>query len=474
VRSRSTYDVVVAGGGTAGAIAAIAAARTGARTLVIERYGYLGGVLSLGMGLLGSVDAEGYWALGGIGRELTARLQASGGATAAALNPAFGSILGQDPELLKLELLEMALDDGVDLLFHATVIDAMVDDGQVRALLVATKRGVELVPCRAVVDCTGDADVVAAAGGQFSYGRGDGPVVQPVSRIFRVGGVDLDAVFGYLERHPAELRLPKGWGGTSPSTDYLRSTPGVTFDAFPDLIEKAKAAGDFPIPRSYVGMYTLPGRDDVGINLTRAQGIDGTDPDSVTRAEVETQRQMLAAVRFLRRYVPGFADCVLISAPHQLGVRETRHIISEYLLSRSDVMSGADFDDQVGRGAYPLDLHDPAPDETVLGARVPGGGVTLLPLRRSYGIPRRCLVPRDLANMTVGGRCIAATHEAAGSVRGQAVCMVTGHAAGTMAALASADGGAVSDVPLSALRSTLVKQGAILGRTAEDRLGADG
>lgn len=455
MHTRARYDVLVAGGGTAGAIAAIAAARTGARTLLVERYGALGGALGLGMNLLGAADAEGCWALGGIGRELIDRLVETGGATPPALDPQFGSVLAQDPELLKLTLLAMAVEADVELLLHATIVDVVAgEDGPV-GLRVATKRGLERIPARVIVDCTGDADVAAGAGAEFTIGRPGDHLAQPASRIFRVAGVDMEQVWDYLADHPEDLAPPKHWTGGAYDIAHLRETPGVTVEGFGSLIREARDAGDWRIPRYRLGLYTLPGSDVVGINVTRTHGVDGTDPDALSRAEVETSLQMLEVMRFLRGYVPGFERATLVSSPYQVGIRETRHVHGGYRLGERDVMEGRSFDDQIGRGAYPLDVHH---------VESGSGGSTLWPVARSFGIPVRCLIPEGLDRLVVGGRAISATHEAAGSIRGQAVCMVTGHAAGVVAAMSAAQSCAPRALDVSALQELLRSQGAVLER----------
>jgi hypothetical protein len=452
---RDFYDVVVLGGGTAGAIAAIAAARTGARTLLIERSPSLGGALGLGMNFLGAADGEGYWALGGIGRELIDRLAAQDAATPVSPDPQFGSVLAADPEQLKLELLDMTVQAGVRLLLHAPLVDAGVDDQRVQ-VTVATKRGLERVRAAVAIDATGDADAAASAGAEFTIGRPGDHKAQPASRIFRVGGVDLDAVFDYLEDNPADLAPPKHWTGGHYDVAHLRHTPGVTVEGFGSVIRRARAAGDWHIPRHRLGIYTLPGRNEVGINVTRTHDIDGTDPDQLTHAEVETSLQMLEVMRFLRAYIPGFEAARIISAPYQVGIRETRHVRGEYVLTQDDVISGRSFEDQIGRGAYPLDVHD---------VDSGGGGSLLWPIPRSFGIPLRCLIPAGMSRMVVAGRAISATHEAAGSIRGQAVCMVTGHAAGALAALAATGDGRPAAVDPRAVQQLLVEQGALLQRS---------
>ncbi|WP_439496624.1 FAD-dependent oxidoreductase [Bosea sp. (in: a-proteobacteria)] len=472
MRMRKEFDVVVVGGGTAGAIAAIAAARTGARTLVIEQYGTIGGVLTLGQSVLGAADNEGYLALGGIGGELFERLAANDGGTRTSIDSLLGSITGQDPEALKLTLLDMAAESGVNFLLHSFVVDVLKDGERICAVTVANKAGLEIIPGRTFVDCSGDADLVARAGGQFTKGRPLDAATQPVSAIFRLGSVDVGATLDYLEANPHDICDAEGFSGSKHTIEHLRSTPAAQIVGFNTLISQARAAGEWDVPVEWLTVYTLPGRSEVGINATRVHGIDGTDPDDLTRAEIETQRQVAQVTRFLRKYVPGFERARLLASSYQVGIRETRHIEGGYTLTADDVLAGSDFEDQIGRGAYPLDIHDVKPGTLVMNRSVEGTGITYYSLPRSYGIPARCLMPVGFDNLLVAGRSISATHEAAGSIRGQAVCMVTGHAAGTLAALSSRLDKAPTDIGTSALQSTLREQGAIIERVSEHRIEA--
>jgi len=351
---------------------------------------------------------------------------------------------------------------GVTFLLHAFCVDVATEGRRARGVVVANKRGLELLPARAVVDATGDGDVATRAGAQFVLGKAAGGNMQPVSRIFRVAGVDIEAMFAYLRRHPEEMSLPNRWeGGADYGIDDL-DAPSVVMDAFPSLVATARAAGELAVPRDRIGIETGPVPGVVTVNATRVHGVDGTDPDALSRAEVETQRQMYEVFDFLRRRVPGFREAWLVDSAHQVGVRETRHVLGDYVLTLEDVLAGRDFPDTVARGAYPLDLHDPAAGASVLDRRVGGDGVTLRKISRAYGIPMRCLIPVGLDAVVVAGRAISSSHEAAGSVRGQAVCMATGHAAGTIAALSARSGTVPRALDVGEVQKTLTDQGAIL------------
>jgi hypothetical protein len=461
VRTRAEADVVVCGGGTAGTIAAIAAARTGARTLLVDQYGRVGGMASTGMSFLGVSDAGGRRALGGIGAEVFERLDALGAAFADRPDPQVGSVTVADPVILQQVLLTMLVEAGVQFLLHAFCVDVLLEGRRVRGIVVATKAGLELVRGRTIVDATGDGDVAARAGARFVLGRESDAAMQPVTRIFRVAGVDLEEMFAYLREHPEEMDAPERWDGTAYTAHDLEAA-SVVMDAFPALVARARAAGEWTAPRDRIGMETGPIPGVVTVNATRVHDVDGTDPDALSQAEVETQRQMFEVFRVLRRRVPGFKRAWLLDAAYQVGVRETRHVLGDYVLTLADVLEGRDFSDTVARGAYPVDLHDVHAGAEVLGARVEGGGVTLRRIMRAYGIPFRCLIPVNVDGVVVAGRAISASHEAAGSVRGQAVCMVTGHAAGTIAALSAVKNVVPRALDIGPVQNVLTEQRAIL------------
>ncbi len=467
MRLREQMDVVVVGGGTAGAVAAIAAGRTGARTLLVEQYGQIGGMTSAGMTYLGFLDGEGRPAVRGLAQELFDRLVPLKAATGHIADPLRGSVTQADPEMLRHTLLTMLAEAEVRLLLHAFLADVLMEADTLQGIVLETKGGRELIPAVVVVDTTGDADVAARAGAPFELGRPEDGRLQPVSRIFRVGNVHLDQVYAYLRAHPEEFVVPEGWtppAGRSYGVGYLEETPGTSI-LLQRVVQQAQAEGKASLPKNVISIYTPPYRSgpaEVSLNATRVHGIDPTDPDQLTWAELETERQVLEVFRFLKTAIPGFGDSRLLGTPYQVGVRESRRIVGEYMLTADDVLRGADFPDAVARGAYPLDIHDVAKDTRVMNRPVHGKSETMVVLSRSYAIPYRCLLPRRPDGLLVAGRSISATHEAASSARGQAVCMATGHAAGTAAALAARAGLPPRKINIARLQQVLREQGAIL------------
>jgi hypothetical protein len=467
MRLRAQVDVAVVGGGTAGAVAAIAAGRAGARTLLIEQYGQVGGMTSAGMTYLGFLDGKGRPAVRGIAEELFERLRPLRAATPHIADPLRGSVTQADPEMLRHALLGMLAEASVQLLLHAFLADVLLERDVLQGVVLETKGGRQLVPAKVVVDTTGDADVAARAGAPFELGRGEDRRLQPVSRIFRVGNVHLDRVYAYLREHPEEFVVPEGWTppeGRRYGVEYLEETPGTTI-LLQQVVRQAQQQGKLTLPKNVISIYTPPYRSgpaEVSLNATRVQGVDPTDPDQLTQAELDAERQVLEVFRFLTSSIPGFEEARLLGTPYQVGVRESRRIVGDYALTADDVLEGRDFPDAVARGAYPLDIHDVARDTRVMNRPVHGKAETLVVLPRSYAIPYRCLLPQRPEHLLVAGRCISATHEAISSARGQSVCMATGQAAGTAAALAARTGIAPRRLDLTTLQDALRRHGAVL------------
>jgi 2-polyprenyl-6-methoxyphenol hydroxylase-like FAD-dependent oxidoreductase len=440
-------DVLVVGGGPAGLGAAVGAARAGAEVVLVERYGFLGGnataalVMPLmsfhnevrsaeesdGGGpvrLLPTDHGPGEPMVAGVLQELLDRLIASGGAIAP--SQATGYTVPIDPEEYKLALLDMLDEAGVRFLFHSFA-SGVVEEG----VVFETKSGPVVIHGDVVVDCTGDGDVAAAAGGQYSPGRDPDGLTQPMTLMFRMVEFDRERFAGYVSEHP----------------DQWRGVHGLW-----ELVAEAEAAGELELPREDILFFGTPHERELSVNSTRAGGL-GIDPWEITRAEWVARRQMRSIVDFLRRRVPGFEQAYNAQSGTTIGVRETRRILGDYCLTGEDVLTARKFDDAIARGSYPVDIHDPEGEGTFL---------KRLPPNEAYDIPLRCLLPRGLDRIMTAGRCISGTHEAHSSYRVTPIAMATGHAAGVCAALAAASGRAPREVPHQDVQRQLLSQGASL------------
>jgi hypothetical protein len=438
-------EVLVVGAGPAGLGAAIASARNGAQTLLVERFGFLGGNLTAGLvgPCMTSYSLDGQTQLiKGIFDEFVLRMERMGQALhpskVAAGTEYCGFIVhGHDkvtpfsPEAAKQVALDMCTESGVDLLLHTFVVDTLVEDGAVTGVIVANKSGLGLIRAGITIDCSADADVAARGGAPFTQGRDEDGLTQPVTLFFRVANVDDEAVRQYVAAHPDDFR------------------------PFASLVKAAREAGELTIPRKGVGLYRTLETGVWRINTTRIHRIDGTSAEDLTRAEVEGRRQVMELMRFFRKWLPGFENCTLHDTASMIGVRETRRIQGEYTLTLDDLATGRDFDDVIALAGYPVDIHSPTDDS----GGVDGSNETA----NIYQIPFRSLVPSGLDNLLVAGRSISATHEAMAATRVMPPAFAMGEAAGTAAALATEYRVAVRDVDIDVLQRTLVRRGAYLG-----------
>jgi hypothetical protein len=438
-------DVLVVGGGPAGIAAAVASARIGARTLLVERYGFLGGNLTAGLvgPCMTAYSLDGAQQLiRGVFEELVERMEAIGGAIHPSKIPAGSPYAGYivhghdkvtpfDPEAVKICAAELCLEAGVELLLHTFVADTLMDGAAVTGVVAANKGGMQALEARVVVDCSADADVAVRAGVPSEVGRAEDGLTQPMTMFFRVANVDDERVQAYVESHPDDFR------------------------PFASIVAQARAQGAFPVQRRGIGMYRTLQRGVWRINTSRIHHKDGTDPHDLTAAEVEGRRQVLALIQFFQAWLPGFEHCTLVDTAVQVGVRETRRIVGEYTLTFDDLASGRDFDDVIALCGYPVDIHSPTGDG--------GGMLEDLPTANTYQIPYRSLVPLHAEQLLVAGRCVSATHEALGAIRVMPPSFAMGQAAGAAAALAVQTGVTPRELSVELLQTTLAAQGAYLG-----------
>ncbi|MBL8838159.1 MAG: FAD-dependent oxidoreductase [Alphaproteobacteria bacterium] len=419
-------DVVVLGGGPSGIAAAVAASRHGARTLLVERYGFLGGNCTAAMvtnfcGLHANVHGELRQVVHGVADEMLARLERLGGLNAPHL--VFGRIQAQayDVAAFKCAADDMLVDAGVTLRLHSLAAGVAMADGRIDALLVETKSGRQAIRGRMFVDCSGDADLAAWAGAPYEKG----PAMAFPTHMFRVGAVDGEAALAARPRIRA-------------------------------LMEQAEQEGAFRFHRHTPIVAPQKRNSEWRCNVTQiargGRAADGTDADDLIFAELEGRRQIRDYFAFLKARVPGFADSYLLEIAPQIGIRETRRIVGAYQVSGDDVLGACDFADTVGVNGWPMERHVAG---DVAWGWIEGRGY--------HQVPFRCLVPRGVGNLLVAGRCASLTAEGQSSVRVSGPCFVMGQAAGTAAALALRAGVAPGAVDVAALQSALRADGVWLG-----------
>ena len=417
-------DVLIVGSGSAGSSAAISAARAGSRTMLVDRLAFMGGTSTAVLDTFYAFYTPGETprrVVGGLGWEVVQRLTAAGVAFERPNTYGAGTGVTYDQETLKVVWEELASDAGVDLLLHTWATGVRVDDGRIRAVRLWNKGGERWVEAGVVIDASGDADLVALAGLEHDNAAQQGRV-QSLSTLFKLANVDVARAAAVPK---AEL-----W----------------------DRMREAAATGEYALPRIEGSWHRTPFDGVVLIHMTRIPNVDATDPAQLTAAEVEGRRQVREYARFLRNRVPGFEASVVVATSPAIGIRESRRIHGDYVLTRDDVLSGRRFDDEIALCGAPIEDHHAGGDTAW--QYVGEGGV--------YGVPYRSLLPAGIEGLLVAGRCFSSTHDAHASARSMATCMAMGQAAGTAASMAATASVTPRDVRTGALRERLAADGALL------------
>lgn len=418
-------DVVVVGSGSAGATAAIAAARSGAKTLLVERYGFLGGVSTQVLDTFYGFYTPGsmaYKVVGGIPDDVVAALKGHGAAFERPNSFGAGTGVTYDPIMLKVVWENLAVQAGVQLLFHSFCTDVVMDGERICGVIVDGKRGLMKINARVVVDCSGDADVCHWADAPYER-AGEIDPAQTLTTTFRMINVDIERAQAFGKK------------------------------AMWQKMEEAANSGQYQLPRREGSWHVTTQAGVIHTVMTRVADVDGTDPQALTLAEIEGRRQALEYARFLRDFIPGYENAALSWLSHPIGVRETRRVYGLYRLTRADCLSGRKFKDAIGACGAPIEDHHPGQDTAWV----------YLPDGMTYDIPYRTLLPQNVSSLLVAGRCFSATHDAHASCRSMAQTMTMGQAAGTAAALAVREDTLPHTLSIDLLQENLRRIGAKFG-----------
>jgi uncharacterized protein with NAD-binding domain and iron-sulfur cluster len=453
-------SVLVAGGGVAGIAAALAAARGGAETLLVERGGFLGGTATAA---LMHVFYTPYYSTRGILREICDRLSARGSAER-------GELVPFDPEGFKYVVMEMLTEANVRLLLHSYVSRTVVEGRDVGGLVVENKSGRQAILGKVLVDATGDGDVSALAGAPFEMGRPSDGKTRPMSLLFRVGGVNTDRLQEYVRAHPDEFTQDPN------TTSVDAAFRSFRIFGFFGLVDAARARGEIDPDCHWLRVEGLDERR--GIVLINSTNVysSGVNAAALTSAELSGRRQVHQLEAFLRKYVPGFESSYVAEVGTSIGVRETRRILGDYVLTHEDVVEDRSFPDVVAVDweRHSRTVRGGGVDPQLVGGHSPDGQTSPRPAGAhkaeaapliAVRVPYRCLLVRDLEGLLVAGRCISTTHEAQGFTRNQGCCIATGQAAGTAAALACRHGTTPRELDVREIQETLRRQGIDLAGT---------
>ncbi len=440
---RMEVDVLVVGGGPAGIIAALAAADDGLNVALIESRSFLGGNMVIGIPILGFLGQKKNQIIKGLPQKFIDRLVAIGAASEHRPCPLHMSITLVEPEPVKAVAFDMLKEKGVNVLLYTSFADVIMEGRSAKGVIIESKSGREAIMAKVIIDCTGDADVAHRAGAPSELGNEHGGV-QPPTLMFSMAGVDTELLRMSIAEDPVTYNID------FIPNEYFGQNSQFIVVGLRNLIQKAREDG-FTLPTDRTIIITGLREGEVWVNMTRVNGVDGVTPDSLTKGEYIAMNQIEQIIEYLVKYVPGFEKSYLARTAPFLGIRETRRIVGEYVMTREDILSCRRFDDSIAVASYPLDIHHPV-----------GGDCTLEWSGDCYDIPYRSLLPLNVDNLIVAGRSISTTHEAMSAVRVMAPCMAMGEAAGRAAKMAVKEGCSLSEIDVSELRKELLREGAFL------------
>lgn len=445
----ASADIVVCGGGTAGAFAAIAAAEQGADVLLIEQFGSLGGTATNGLVvpvMHSHIDGDpgsSYLTL-----KLAARLSAKGKASGT-------NGRDFDPMALAFELEKMCTEAGVKLLYHTFIADVIKSGDDIVSLVIANKAGLSRVDGKIFIDATGDGDVSVLAGAEYSKGNPETGFNQPVSLRYIVSGIDKKALGEFAKAHEAEKGITNGRTSYVPPYYFYSAVTSSGVWTFTDIFDEAIANGDLTEQdKCYWQVFTMPGRNDslAFNNPEFFDDCDATDPEQMTRIQVRGKEAIARQMAFYKKYLKGFDNAYVSDIAAMVGVRESRNIVCDHVLTAVELLAKAKFDDAIAQSNYPVDIH---------GKQLNCKMVPPVDDKPFYEIPYRALIVKGIGNLMVAGRCLGAEFLAQSSLRVMLSVRSSGEAAGIGSAMALKNSVSVHDINGADVRSEMISRGAV-------------
>ncbi len=435
-------DTLVVGGGPAGIMAACAAAANGAKVMLIENRGFVGGNLAIGLPILGFLSVKGELIIRGLSEKYIEKLRARNAAGPHRRCQQHVSLTIINPDEAKTVALEMLKEYGVDLKLYTMFVDAIVEGNSLKGVITESKNGREVILAKNIIDCTGDGDVAARAGVKYSKGDEEGGL-QPPTLMFSMKGVDVEGL------RKAIVDEEEGYEMDLMPNSQFKEGHFITVGLRGRLKKAAEDGMNIPVLRTI--LITGLDKDQIWVNMTRVNGVDSTDRDSYTNGEFVAREQVYEVAKYLKKYVAGFKDAYIDTITPFMGIRESRVIKGKYILTAEDILSDRRFDDVVAVASYPVDIH-----------HAKGGDCTMKYCEDCYDIPYRVLLPENIDNLLVAGRCSSMNHEAMAATRVMSTCMALGEAAGVAARIAGEKNETPAEVNVKDLQNELRAEGAYL------------
>ncbi|WMJ86197.1 FAD-dependent oxidoreductase [Anaerocolumna sp. MB42-C2] len=446
-----TTEVCIAGGGVSGCAAAIASARNGAKTILIEESGYLGGSLTLcGVGPMMTFFSGDNQVIKGIGEEIVSRLKAINGSSGHVEDTTkYVSFLTPfSSEKLKLVLDEMMEETGVTVLFHTSVAEAKSEDSNITMVTVCNCEGLSTIQADIFIDATGDGDLAAMSGAPMTKGREGDHKMQPMTMNVKYCNVDISELKMYLVEHIEEFPRLKG------KEELIHSKKPFCMAGFAKEMKAAIDRGELSFPREELLLFETDVPGEVIVNTTRIIGLDPTKANDLSMAEKLGRKQCYELDLFLRCEIPGFAKAVLEFTGPKIGARSSRQLAGVYTLTAEDIISCKSFPSKICKSAYPIDIHNPNGVGTE--------SAFLSDTDTFYELPFEILYCKEINNLLVTGRCVSASFEAQAAIRVTPSAFALGQAAGTAAALCIRKSSKISELNVKELQEVLIQQDVVL------------